>query len=80
MAAAAVDGFGVKFGYRPDLGRVASGFVVAVDAGVEFTTAFVPDSDDVTLGMVVGALGALVYIAAVDGDGHASYLAVSIHS
>ena len=69
MAVAAVDGFGFKFGCGPDLGGVADGFVVAVYTGVKLTAAFVLDGDDVSFGMVMGALSALVYIVAVDGDG-----------
>ena len=68
-AAAAVDGLGLKFSFGPNLGGVAHRFVVAANAGVELAAALVPDGDNVALGMVVGALGALVDLSAVDSDG-----------
>ena len=52
--------------------------VVAVDAGVELAAAFVLDGDDVVLGVVVGALGALVYLGAVDGDGRSGFQGLRI--
>ena len=58
MAIAAVDGFGVKLGFRPDLRGMVGGLLVALDAGVESIAALVPDGDNVALGMVVGALSA----------------------
>ena len=68
MAVTTVDGLGLEFGFGPGLGGMVSGFVVALDAGVEFAAAFVLNGDDVALRMPVGALGALVYLGAVDGD------------
>ena len=58
VAIAAVDGFGVKLGFRPNLRGMVGGLLVALDAGVKSIAALVPDGDNVALGMVVGALGA----------------------
>ena len=49
MAVAAVDGFGVKFGFGPDLSRMVGGLVVTANAGVELAAAFVPDGNNVAL-------------------------------
>lgn len=69
MAVAAVDGFGVKFGFGPDLSRMVGGLVVTANAGVELAAAFVPDGNNVALGVVVNTLSALIHTGAVDGDG-----------
>ena len=74
VAVAAVDGFGLEFGFGPDLRRAwSAGFVVALNAGVELAAALVLDGDDVALGVVVGALGALVHGSAVDSHGSCSF-------
>ena len=66
MATAAVDSFGLELDLGPDFGGVAGGFVVAVDTGIELAAASVLDGDDVALGMVVGALGALVHVGTMN--------------
>ena len=58
VAIAAVDGFGVKLGFRPNLRGMVGGLFVALNAGVERVAALELDSNDVALGMVVGALSA----------------------
>ena len=66
MAIAAVNGFGLKFGFRPDLGGMVGSLGVALDASIKLAAALVSDGDDVALRMVVGALGAPVYLYAMD--------------
>jgi hypothetical protein len=69
VTVAAVDGFGVEFGFGPNMGRVVGSFVVALDTGIKFTAALVLNGNNVALRMPVGALGALVHVGAVNGNG-----------
>ena len=44
---------------------MAGGFVMALDAGVELITTLKFDGNEVASGVVVGALGTLIYAGAV---------------
>lgn len=68
MTAPAIDGFGLEFSFGPDLGGVAGGFVVALDASVKLAAALMLDGNNVALGVVVSALGTLVHVGAVNGN------------
>ncbi|GAB3732501.1 hypothetical protein GCM10027594_14370 [Hymenobacter agri] len=67
-AITAVDGFGLEFGFWPDLGGMAGSFVVALDASVELAAALMLDGNNVALRMPVGALGTRIDFCAVNGN------------
>jgi hypothetical protein len=65
---ATVNSLVIEFGPGPNHGGMVGGFVVAFDAGVKGITALELDGNDVALGVIVGALGALIYSGAVADD------------
>ena len=69
MAIATVDGGGGKFVLGPDHGGMAGRFFVTLDAGIKGIAAFELDGNNVALGVIMGALRALVYFGAVADDG-----------
>ena len=69
MAVAAVHGSFVKFVARPYLGWVASHLVVAHNASIERVAALEAQGDNITLAVVVRALGAGIHVGASQGDG-----------
>jgi hypothetical protein len=68
VAVAAANGLVVEFGAGPHNRWVAHCFLVALNAGVELLTALEFNGDDVALGMVMDALGPLIYPSAVAND------------
>ncbi len=68
-AIAAENGCGAALGFAPNNRGVVSGFIVALDAGVKAIAALESNGDKVKLGVVMGALGALVHADAIAGDG-----------
>lgn len=67
MAITAQNGLHPTLCSAPHLGRVASERVVALDAGVKRGAALELDANQVALGVIVGALGALVHANAAAG-------------
>ena len=65
MTVATQDGFGSKFSPGPDNWDVVRRLAVALDAGIKYIATLEFNGDDVALGVVVSALGALVYASAM---------------
>lgn len=69
VAIAAKYGPGFPLLLAPNNGRMTSRFVVALDASVKGPAAFKPNADNVALGVIMGALGALIHANAVADNG-----------
>lgn len=67
-AVAAKDCFGLPLSLAPHNGSVGNGFVMTLNAGIERVTALEFNGDDVTLGVIVRALGLGIDAGAVTGN------------
>ena len=57
---ATIDGFCGELGLGPSNRSMVNRFFVAFDTSIEYAAAFEPDADNITLGIVVGALRAMI--------------------